>query len=147
MEKVSCAVGFTLLFSSIIMSLLNLKKDKFNKFVELLKPEQKKIYQEIIIERITIYHIGLVLGIIAGYIYYLYNKKEKYLFCKVLAIMSLVKIGVYYFYPKKPLMLHSLNGDEQIKAWTDIYETMKGRWKQSIILGFIGYLFISYAMK
>ena len=42
----------------------------------------------------------MVLGIIAGYLYYVYNKKDKYLFCKVIAIMSLVKMGVYYLYPK-----------------------------------------------
>jgi hypothetical protein len=147
MEKISCAVGITLLLSSIIMSILNLKKDKFNNFVELLNPEQKKIYEEIIIERVTIYHVGMVLGIIAGYLYYVYNKKDKYLFCKVIAIMSLVKIGVYYLYPKKPLMINSLTDEKQVQAWGDIYATMKGRWKQSMILGFIGYLFISYSMK
>ena len=48
MEKISCAVGITLLLSSVIMSVLNLKKDKFNNFVELLNPEQKKIYQEML---------------------------------------------------------------------------------------------------
>ena len=92
MEKISCALGITLLLSIVIMSILNLKKDKFNNFVELLNPEQKKIYQEIIIERVTIYHVGMVLGVIAAYLYYVYNKKDKYLFCKVIAIMSLVKI-------------------------------------------------------
>tara|TARA_B100000575_G_C23130074_1_gene655397 strand:+ start:393 stop:836 length:444 start_codon:yes stop_codon:yes gene_type:complete len=147
MEKISCAVGITLLLSSVIMSVLNLKKDKFNNFIELLNPEQKKIYQENIIERVTIYHVGMVLGIIAGYLYYVYNKKDKYLFCKVIAIMSLVKIGFYYLYPKKPYLVNYLTDQDQVKAWTDIYTTMEGRWKQSIILGFIGYLFISYSMK
>ena len=42
MSKLSCVIGITLILSSIIMSLLNLKKDTFNNFVELLNPEQKK---------------------------------------------------------------------------------------------------------
>ena len=142
MEKISCAVGITLLLSSVIMSVLNLKKDKFNNFVELLNPEQKKIYQEIIIERVTIYHVGMVLGIIAAYLYYVYNKKDKYLFCKVIAIMSLVKIGFYYLYPKKPLMINSLTDQGQVKAWADIYTVMKKRWQISLMCGFIGTLLL-----
>ena len=137
----------TLILSSIIMSLLNLKKDKFNNFVELLNPEQKKIYHGILVERITIYNIGMVLGTIAGSLYYYYNKKDKYAFCKALSIMVVINLGFYYFYPKKPLMLDSLTDDKQVKAWTEVYTTMKDRWKQSIVLGFIGYLFISYSMK
>ena len=42
MNNIPCIVGITLILSSIIMSVLNLKKDKFNNFVELLNPEQKK---------------------------------------------------------------------------------------------------------
>ena len=147
MSKLSCVIGITLILSSIIMSLLNLKKDKFNNFVELLNPEQKKIYHGILVERITIYNIGMVLGTIAGSLYYYYNKKDKYAFCKALSIMVVINLGFYYFYPKKPLMLDSLTDDKQVKAWTEVYTTMKDRCKQSIVLGFIGYLFISYSMK
>ncbi len=147
MNKISCIVGITLILSSIIMSVLNLKKDKFNNFVELLNPEQKKKYHEIIVERITVYNVGMIIGIILGFMYYYYNKKDKYIFCKVIAIMSVVKIGIYYFYPKKPLMLNHLTDEKQVQAWAEIYSTMKNRWKQSMILGFIGYLFISFSMK
>ena len=147
MNNSSCIIGITLILSSIIMSVLNLKKDKFNNFVDLLDNEQKRKYHEIIVERVTIYNIGMVLGILLGFLYYYYNKKDKYIFCKVVSIMCVVKIGVYYFYPKKPLMLNHLTDQKQVQAWTEIYSTMKNRWKQSIILGFIGYLFISFSMK
>ena len=69
MNNVSCIVGITLILSSIIMSVLNLKKDKFNNFVELLNPEQKKKYHEIIVERITVYNVGMIIGIILGFLY------------------------------------------------------------------------------
>ena len=145
--KVSCIFGITLILSSIIMSILNIKKDKFNNFLELLNPEQKRKYNEIINERVTVYNIGMIIGIILGCIYYYYNKKDKYIFCKVLSIMSVVKLGFYYFYPKKPLMLNHLTDQKQVKAWAEIYTIMKNRWKQSVVLGFIGYLFISYSIK
>ena len=147
MNNLSCIIGITLILSSIIMSILNLKKDKFNIFVDILDTEQKRKYNEIIVERITIYNIGMVVGVILGVLYYYYNKKDKDIFCKVITIMTVSNIGIYYFYPKKPLILNYLTDEKQVKAWVDIYSTMKNRWMQSIVLGFIGYLFISYSMK
>ena len=147
MNNLSCIIGITLILSSIIMSILNLKKDKFNIFVDMLDTEQKRKYNEIIVERITIYNIGMVVGVILGVLYYYYNKKDKDIFCKVITIMTVSNIGIYYFYPKKPLILIYLTDEIQVKAWADIYSTMKNRWMQSIVLGFIGYLFISYSMK
>ena len=149
MNNIFCFVGITLILSSIIMTVLNLKKDKFNNFLKLLDTEQEKKYNEIIGERITIYYVGMVIGILSGILYYYYNKKgkDKYIFCKVLSIMSVVKLCFYYFYPKKPLMLNYLTNEKQFKAWVEVYTVMKNRWKQSIILGFIGYLFISFSIK
>ncbi len=149
MNNISCIVGITLILSSIIMSVLNLKKDKFNNFLKLLDTEQEKRYNEIISERVTVYNIGMIIGILSGILYYYYNKKgkDKYIFCKVLSIMSVVKLGFYYFYPKKPLMLNYLTNEKQVKAWVEVYTVMKNRWKQSMILGFIGYLFISFSIK
>ena len=147
MNNLSCIIGITLILSSIIMSILNLKKDKFNIFVDMLDTEQKRKYNEIIVERITIYNIGMVVGVILGVLYYYYNKNDKDIFFKVITIMTVSNIGIYYFYPKKPLILNYLTDEKQVKAWADIYSTMKNRWMQSIVLGFIGYLFISYSMK
>ena len=39
-------------------------------------------------------------------------------------------------------MINSLTDQGQVKAWADIYTTMKGRWKQSMILGFIEDIFL-----
>ena len=41
MKNIWCGVGITLVLSSIIMSVLNLKKDEFNVFVDLLDDKQK----------------------------------------------------------------------------------------------------------
>ena len=59
-------------------------------------------------------------------------------------IIYLVKFGFYYFYPKSPLMLYSLITKQKTDAWATIYIEMKERWKRSIIIGFIGYLWIGF---
>ena len=50
----------------------------------------------------------MVLGIIAGLLYYYYNKKDKYVFCKVITIMSLVKIRFLLFISQETIMLNHL---------------------------------------
>ena len=77
MNNIPCIVGITLILSSIIMSVLNLRKDKFNNFLKLLNPEQKRKYHEIIVERITVYNVGMIIGIILGFLYYYYNKNTR----------------------------------------------------------------------
>ncbi len=141
--NIYCFIGFTLLFSSIIMNLLNDKKDIFIKFVNILNDKQSKIYSDIIYERLNIYIKGMVLGLLLG-IFYLYKfPKDKYKICKFIAIAFVVKLGFYKIYPKSTLMLYHLDTKEQVNRWTDIYLYMKNRWISSIVISIIGYILIA----
>ena len=55
------------------MIFMNFLKDnkKFEKFNNTLNDEQKKIYKNIIVERIKIYSIGIATGLFLGILYYL----------------------------------------------------------------------------
>ena len=143
----TCVIGITLLFSSVYMSILKQDQDIFIRFFNLLDDKQKRIYSNIIKERLMIYMTAMFSGLVAGLIYYYQNPKQKYPICTFLAIVYLTKLGVYYFYPKSPLMLYSLTTKEQTDAWANIYEEMKRRYKISLIVGFIGYLFLFWGMK
>ena len=142
LDFVYCMVATTLLISSIYLSVVNKNTEIFSKFNSLLSDSQMKIYNKIVKERLMIYIGGMILGILFGGIFYYYNKKSEYLFCKVVGIMILTKLAFYYFYPKRPLMLYSLTNKKQTDAWADIYTEMKGRWIKSLVVGFIGYLII-----
>ena len=144
MQINSCLIGITLLLSSIYMSYMKKDNQLFIDFMDLLDDEQKDIYQNIIYERTKIYIIGMILGLSMG-IFYLYkNETGNYKVCKFLAIVLSIKLGFYYFHPKSPLMLYSLNKKEQIDAWADIYTDMKHRWIKSLVVGFVGYLLLAY---
>ena len=67
--------------------------------------------------------------------------------CTFLAIVYVTKLSIYYFTPKSPLMLYSLNTKEQTDAWAKIYEEMKYRYKISLLIGFIGYLVLFNGLK
>ena len=143
----TCVIGITLLFSSVYMSILKQDQDIFIKFFNLLDDKQKRIYSTIVKERLMIYMTAMFSGLVAGLIYYYQKPKQKYPICTFLAIVYLTKLGVYYFYPKSPLMLYSLTTKEQTDAWAQIYEEMKYRYKLSVLIGFIGYLVIFNGLK
>ena len=143
MKDISCLIGITMLIGSLSMTIMKKNTDIFNNFYKLLDEKQKVIYEEIVRERLMIYFTGMVIGLGLG-IYYYVGSKDKYKLCKFLAIIYLMKLGFYYFYPKKPLMLYSLTDQDQVEAWANIYEEMKSKYKKSLLIGFVGYLLISY---
>jgi len=142
-----CIIGITFLLSSIYLSILKQDNDIFFKFNRLLNDKQKIIYQNIVRERLKIYTIAMFTGLGSGLLYWYRNQKQPYIWCSFLAIVYIVKLGVYYFYPKSPLMLYSLTTKEQTDAWADIYTEMKTRYRISLLIGFIGYLIISSGLK
>jgi hypothetical protein len=141
-----CLIGFTLLFSSIYMSYLKKDNDIFVNFMNLLDEKQKIIYTQIIYERLMIYIAGMVIGIILALYYLFTNRKDNYRLCKFLCIIYVVKLGFYYMYPKSPLMLYSLTSKDQVDAWATIYLEMKNRWKESLMVGLLGYLILSFVV-
>lgn len=140
-----CLIGITLLISSIYMSYMKKDNDIFIQFMNTLDPDQMVIYSEIVFERLMIYVMGMIIGIVLGIYYALTNPNDDYRVCKFLCIIFITKLLFYYFYPKQPLMLYSLKTEEQVEAWANIYSEMKNRWKKSIIVGLIGYLILSMA--
>ena len=140
-----CSIGIIITISSIYFSFINEKDEKMRNFLKLLNDKQKKEYLSKIKERRNIYLTGMILGLIIGLVYYLYYPKDKYLFCKILTIMSTVKLGFYQMYPKSKLMIYSLTDKKQTDAWADVYSEMKNKWHYSSIIGMIGYIFLSLA--
>ena len=143
MKDLSCVIGITLLIASLSSVLVRRDTEEFKRFYNLLDDSQKNIYENIIYERLSIYFVGMILGLGLGIYYYIHSKKDKFRLCKFLMILYFIKFGFYYFYPKQPLMLYSLTTKEQINSWATIYTEMKTRFKYSLLIGFIGYLLIS----
>lgn len=141
----SCAIGFTLLISSVYMMLDDRKSSLFKRFYSVLDERQKGIYDGIVKERLMIYVAGMVLGLVLAFLYYFKNLKDRFRICKFLSIAFTTKLLFYYVMPKKPPMLNSLNEERQVEAWADINSHMKQQWIVSLFVGFIGYLMIAWS--
>ena len=140
----SCLIGFTLLISSMYMIFEDKQSVVFQRFTSQLNESQRKIYDNIVKERITIYVTGSALGLLLGFMFYFKNLKDPYRICKFLCIVYVIKLGFYYLSPKQPLMLYSLTNQKQVETWADMYSHMKQKYKNSLIVGFVGYLLIGW---
>ena len=147
MNNIYCAIGITLFLTSIFMFFPNIKSRNYMGLYNKLNTEQKKKYIEIIHERIHIYTVGVVIGILLSWLYYFNNKNDKLRICKAISIFGVVKLAIYYFSPKKPSLTYSLTTKDQLDIWQDIGTEMKNKWKKSLIIGFISYCIIAYSRK
>ena len=87
-----CTVGFVLLFSSILMHFF----PKQNTLNDTLTPELKEKYKQIIEERLKIYIMGTIFGLIVAIAYiYLYPNGYKSICMFILIVMS-IKLTFYY---------------------------------------------------
>ena len=87
----TCLLGFVLLFSSIIMHFF-VKK---NTLIDTLSPDLESKYDSIIKERLQIYTMGIVFGIILGLIYlYMYSGGIRNM-CMFIVIVMSVKLTFY----------------------------------------------------
>ena len=73
-------------FINLFISCTSKQKLYLLNFQDLLNIEQKKIYDNIVYERIMIYVIGMLLGIGFGILFYIKYPKSEYLFCKLVCV-------------------------------------------------------------
>ncbi len=133
-------------FSSMLYLMFNPNKSNIiNNFESLLDNNQKRRYKDIVNYRLTIYILGLLLGLIIGFIYL--NTIATTNISRV-CIFTVLVLGINYtFYmiiPKNDYIIKHLNTNEQIEAWLDVYTEMKYRNYLGFILGIITYILISY---
>lgn len=145
--NIYCFLALTFLISGIYLAMMKPHNDIFIEFMNSLNPQQKILYEDRIKERLNIYLFGIILGIFLATVFYYYNKKSSFMVCKFIAIIYLVKLSVYYFTPKSPLMLNYLTDQKQVQLWAKIYKTMKNRWIYSLIFGTVGYFFVLLALE
>tara|TARA_B100000683_G_scaffold277685_1_gene338006 strand:+ start:272 stop:718 length:447 start_codon:yes stop_codon:yes gene_type:complete len=145
--NVYCFLAFAFLISGIYLAIMKPNTQIFINFMNSLDPQQQDLYEERIKERLHIYILGMCLGILAATLYYYTNKSDNFLICKFISIVYIVKLLVYHFTPKSPLMLNYLTNQNQVQLWAKIYNTMKYRWLYSLLFGTIGYFFIALSIK
>jgi uncharacterized protein YacL len=134
------------LFGSMIYIMLNPRKSEIiNDFQSSLTKEQNQVYVEIVNERMKIYLIGLVVGLVLGFLYLQFNTSKTVSRTCVFTVLVLFTSNVLYLIaPKSKYMVTYLNTETQRNAWLKVYKEMQYRQVIGTLLGVIAYVLLSY---
>jgi hypothetical protein len=140
-----CSAAAAFFGGMVFVSLNPYSKDKLNKLMSLLTPDQTQVYKEISRERMHIYLMGLVLGLLLGFIYLYHGAKTTGLSrtCGFVFITMATTYLFYLLYPKSKYMLSYLTTDDQRAAWLDVYRSMQYKQYMGMVLGVIAYVLVS----
>ena len=132
----SCVMASALLGSSVMFMIKSEDREKHDRLVSLLNPEQVKTYDFIKKERARLYSTGLIIGIIIGALYLRMNNYKSFkIDCGFVAIVMSIASIYYSLMPKTTYMLSHLEGKEQVQAWLDVYNEMKNRCHIGMVIG------------
>ena len=132
------------LFGAMLYVTFNPNKDTtINDLLRLLTSEQNNVYKEITNERLRIYVIGLVLGLLVGFIYLQMVPRSLTRSCSFLVTVMGINYAFYMLYPKTKYMLPHLTNDEQRTAWLAVYKEMQKSNYIGLVIGAVSYLLVS----
>lgn len=141
--NLSCALAVGIIFASLFTMIG--PKNEINKLNQLIDPKTAKIYSEIKYERLKIYIIGLILGVLCAYLflkYYSGSESNSMKICTFVLIAGVIQIVFYEIMPKSKWMLDYLQTPGQNKQWLRVYKSMKNRWHLGFFIGIIGFIFL-----
>lgn len=140
---VTCAIASAFFGGMLYLTLNPYKYDVLQKYLDTLEPSQLELFSIVHKERMQIYLMGLVLGLLLGFIYLQYSKSSVSRTCKFVAIVMGINYLFYMVYPKSIYMLRHLTNPEQINAWKDVYRTMQYNQYMGMVLGLVAYILVS----
>lgn len=147
--KTSCVVATIFIVAMIFTMYGSDKTNSINNFRRILTHQQNVIYDKIANERRRIYFIGFALGLLASFIFLLWNHStgtRKLNRFSTICVVGAITLTINYFYymltPKSDWMILHIEGDTQKKAWLGVYKVMQYNYHLGALLGLVGALFI-----
>jgi cytochrome bd-type quinol oxidase subunit 2 len=144
---ITCALAVAFIVASLyIMLTSNKSKDYESLLTEQIDMD---VYNKIVKERIKIYIIASIIGIIFGIIYVIWKKNKIAtvpLICTAVLIFFLTQIFIYMIYPKSDYILNYVTNNEQSKAWLAMYNQMMKKFLIGFVIGLVGYALLCWAI-
>jgi len=126
------AVGFII----ATLSTCCLSNKNIQDFYANLNSNQKRIKDEINLERLKIYITGILFGCVNATLFYMFiNKNGKAKLCLLLSIILATSYFYYILTPKSKYMVSYLEDKEQISKWLKIYKQMQYNYHLGFLLG------------
>lgn len=143
-EMYICSIFAIGLFSSMLYMLLNLYfHAPVIQFINTLDSQQQQIFLQIHDERIKIFVLSVIIGLICGTILLLILEHGAFRSCGFLFITLSVTYLVYMLHPKTKYMINYLVRPNQKRAWIHVYKSVRYNLLMSALLGIGAYILVS----
>lgn len=132
----TCALAVAFIVASLYIML---SKSNYSDYESVF---DKEILDKIVKDRLKIYIIASIVGIILGLIYVIWKKNKISTFpliCTAILIFFITQWIVYMVYPKSDYLLNYVTNNEQSKAWLNVYQQMMKKFLFGFIIGLVGY--------
>lgn len=132
----TCALAVAFIVASLYIML---SKSNYSDYENVF---DKEILDKIVKERLKIYMIASIIGIILGVIYVIWKKNKVSTFpliCTAILIFFITQWIVYMVYPKSDYLLNYVTNNEQSKAWLNVYQQMMKKFLIGFLIGLVGY--------
>jgi len=152
--SISFSISMIFIIAMIYMNIMTIKNKTIDNYRQQLSPENKKLYDKISKERLTISLQGYFLGFIISVFIILYNyyyKKSKLSTTSIVFIVLATSFLTNYFYytlhPKSDWMLDNIKNTDDAKAWLQMYKEMKKYYHTGLVLGIVSIGILGFAFK
>lgn len=132
----TCALAVAFIVASLYIML---SKSNYSDYENVF---DKEILDKIVKDRLKIYIIASIVGIILGLIYVIWKKNKISTFpliCTAILIFFITQWIVYMVYPKSDYLLNYVTNNEQSRAWLNVYQQMMKKFLFGFIIGLVGY--------
>ena len=132
----TCALAVAFIVASLYIML---SKSNYSDYENVF---DKEILDKIVKDRLKIYIIASIIGIILGLIYVIWKKNKISTFpliCTAILIFFITQWIVYMVYPKSDYLLNYVTNNEQSKAWLNVYQQMMKKFLIGFLIGLVGY--------
>ena len=124
-----CLVAAALLGSSVLTGLM-VNYTHFVSFEKSLDPKQMEQYNKIKKERMFIYTIATIVGLVVGFV----NYKNK---CVAVSSALFLQVFIYKLWPKSDYMLNHIDNQTQSKLWMKKYTHMTSLSNIGMLMGVV----------
>ncbi len=139
-----CMLATALFVSMLYVTFNPYKLDVLTQFIHTLDSQQQQIFLQIHEERLKIFVLALIVGLICGTVFLLFMSEHGLVRSCSFALITLsVTYLVYMLYPKSKYMLSYLVRPNQKEAWLRVYKTMQYRSYMGMLLGASAYILVS----
>lgn len=150
-QPISFCLIASIFMGASIYTMLSCKDcPPFIEYEKSLDETQHQEYTKIVRERVSIYITGLILGTILALLYLYLNNMDIDPFkhsCIFVAIALTTQYLYYMLYPKSAYMVTKMKSTDQLIKWQAINKHMQYKYHMGMLLGIIGYFFLSYGLN